>query len=389
MPTLEPRVRWVAVAIVAALLVLVLSADLLARRPAGPASPATAQIEELQIAFVERVPSTDAVERVLPARHGAQLALEAAATTGGVGIDVGLVRVDPWLDADGLEEIIDDARTVAVIGAPYLSGQLGLGERFDAAGLPFVTLSVLGADLSRRGWDGWFRAVADVDDEAAAIVAWLDDSGFAADDVCLAGDGSPGSRPLLRGVTTRLDGRAAARIRLDEEVLPSHVAVHVERARCAVVVWGGDGALGGDIAAELSDDLTDRPAFVGGSNLRDPAFAAVAGGAAHGAISACSCVDLTTKTRLGAQRFVQDYQSQFGTSPGPFAVEAWDVARWMVRAIEAGAPTRAAVGDRLREVAPFDGLATTYAFDEDGEVALDMAPVRMARFEAGRWAPLA
>ena len=383
-----PRIGWIAVALVAALVaVLVLSDDLVARRPGGPQSPATAQIEELRIAFVERLDPDVTADRVLPALHGIELALDAAVTAGEVPVDVELVRINPWQDPDALEEALDDPSYVAAIGAPYLSGQLSLGERLDAAGIPFVSLSANGPDLGSNGWGGWFRVVADVAEEASAITRWLEGSGVAADEVCLGGDTSAGAAPFLHEIAARLAGRPAARVRLGPEVGVGELADRLRRTGCDVVVWGGDGSAGGSVVAALAGRRT--PIVVGGSNLRDAAFAETGGRAARGALSASSCADLTTETRLSAQRFVQDYQSQFARPPGPFAVEAWDSTRWLLRAIAGGAVTRAALVDELRGQLPFEGLAGTYDLGTDGERVAGAKAVTLWRLEAGRWVPLA
>jgi len=383
-----PRIGWIAVALVAALVaVLVLSDDLVARRPGGPQSPATAQIEELRIAFVERLDPDVTADRVLPALHGIELALDAAVTAGEVPVDVELVRIDPWQDPDALEEALDDPSYVAAIGAPYLSGQLSLGERLDAAGIPFVSLSANGPDLGSNGWGGWFRVVADVAEEASAITRWLEGSGVAADEVCLGGDTSAGAAPFLHEIAARLAGRPAARVRLGPEVGVGELADRLRRTGCDVVVWGGDGSAGGSVVAALAGRRT--PIVVGGSNLRDAAFAETGGRAARGALSASSCADLTTETRLSAQRFVQDYQSQFARPPGPFAVEAWDATRWLLRAIAGGAVTRAALVDELRGQLSFEGLAGTYDLGTDGERVSGATAVTIWRLEAGRWVPLA
>jgi ABC-type branched-subunit amino acid transport system substrate-binding protein len=224
-----------------------------------------------------------------------------------------------------------------------------------------------------------------VDDEAAALARWLHDDGVRANEVCLAGDASPGTAPFLHAVAGRLAGRAAT-MRLGPDLALGGLVARIRRTGCDVVVWGGEGETGGAVAAALAGHRR-RPVVAGGSNLRDPAFDETAGPAARGAISASSCTELSTETRLAAQRFVQDYQSQFARPPGTCAVEAWDLARWLLRAIGDGGVTRPSLLEQLGASTPFDGVAGTFDFAADGEPAGDSAVPRLWRFEAGRWAP--
>jgi ABC-type branched-subunit amino acid transport system substrate-binding protein len=105
-------------------------------------------------------------------------------------------------------------------------------------------------------------------------------------------------------------------------------------------------------------------------------------------VAACPCADLSTSTDLAAQRFIQDYQADFGLPPGAFAAEAWDVAGMFVRAFRAGATSRAQVLASLWGTDRFRGLANTYVFEPDGELAPGSARVRLFRDEGGRWIQL-
>ncbi|HEX5951373.1 MAG TPA: hypothetical protein VFZ96_10240, partial [Actinomycetota bacterium] len=100
------------------------------------------------------------------------------------------------------------------------------------------------------------------------------------------------------------------------------------------------------------------------------------------------CVDVSTSFDLAAQRFIQDYQSEFGLPPGPYAVEAWDAARILVGAFREGATTRKAVGVALSALRTFDGLARAYRFGPDGDLQEGRRSVRLSRVEGGRWLEL-
>jgi arginine/ornithine transport system substrate-binding protein len=105
-------------------------------------------------------------------------------------------------------------------------------------------------------------------------------------------------------------------------------------------------------------------------------------------VVSCSCVDLTTSSRLDAQRFINAFQFDVGASPGPYAVEGWDAGNAFVDAIRAGAITRQRVTAELAGRRRYAGLAGTYAFGADGELRPRSAPIRFYRAEGGRWISL-
>jgi len=126
---------------------------------------------------------------------------------------------------------------------------------------------------------------------------------------------------------------------------------------------------------------------VGGDAMKDPTYLAVSGRAGLGTVAACPCADLSTATDLASQRFIQDYQADFGVPPGAFAAEAWDAAGMFVRALRAGAASGAEVLAFLWETETYRGLAGTYVFRPDGELTRSSARIRLYRDEGGRWIP--
>ena len=122
--------------------------------------------------------------------------------------------------------------------------------------------------------------------------------------------------------------------------------------------------------------------------MKDPAYLSVSGRAGLGTVGACPCTDLSTSTDLASQRFIQDYQADFGLPPAAFSVEAWDAAGMFIRALRPGGTSRAEVLAALSEMDRYRGLAGTYVFQPDGELARGSARVHLYRDEGGRWIPL-
>jgi len=357
--------------------------------PAPTDSP-TPLVTQLKIAFIEDLTPDGAPGRTVPAFQGAKLAIDGAALAGGLPVPVQLVGLDtegnPVTAAAVAREVAADPSYVAAIGAPFLAGQVTIGRVLDRAGVPMITLSALGPDLSTNGWRTWRRAVANQTQQGTALARYVDGLPASGRGICLLGDGTEESRGLLRAVARSLRAAIALRAKVAPSASgPPAAVAAVSRVGCGVVVWGGFSEEGALMRRRLVEAGLRKVTFVGGDGLRDQTFLSITRGAGMGTVVACSCADLTTATDLPAQRFIQDYQSEFGLPPGTYAVEAFDVARMVLGAIRSGAATRADVLLRLHETRRFDGLANVYRFSPDGELAPGSARVRLYRDEGGRW----
>lgn len=371
--------------------------------PARPGSPSASSSSavvtpvepiSLTVAFVEALDGEDDADRVAPAFQAARLAFSNAEVVAGLPVDVELVAYDTAGDAartaEVAAEIVAAPEIVAAIAAPGLTMQAELGDAFSAGGVPWISLSGSGSGLGERGWTGWRRLVPDQVVQGAVLGRAIDGLEASARGVCVLGDGTTPSRSILGAAVDAIHAPVAMRATVPE-AQPDVVAAAeaVGAAGCGVVLWGGDGSLGAALRRQLVEEHRRRVVFVGSDRLRDRGYLDAVGGAGEGTIAICPCVDLSTSTDLAAQRFIQDYQSEFGLPPGPYAVEAWDAARMLVAAFRAGAVTRAAVGTALEFGSVFDGLAGTYRFGVGGEPLDPGSMLRLSRVEGGRWLQLA
>jgi len=376
----------------AALCAVVLSACTEGALPGtGPTANPPSPVARVKIAFLQDLSAADAALRTAPAFQGAKLAFDTVGLSGDLDVDVELVALDTEGDPETAtlvaRKVAADPDFVGAIGAPFLTAQRVVGAVLDAAGVPTITLSTLGPDFAKAGWTSWRRAVADQARQGAAVAAFVDSLlGATRRGVCLLGDGSQTASGLLRPVAGALRAGIVLRSRVAlGNGRTDGVADAVRDAGCGVVIWGGLSGQGALVRGRLVDGGLQRVAFVGADGMKDGTFLFVSGTAGRGTVAACPCADLSTATELAAQRFIQDYQADFGLPPGPYAVEAWDVARMFVQAFRAGALTRAEVLGSLWSVDRFDGLANTYVFEPTGELAPGAARVHLYREQAGRW----
>ncbi len=388
LPRITMSICWCAVALAACTKA---SSDV----TATTSPPAHAPVA-VKVAFIEDLSSDAATTRSAPAFQGAKLAFDNATLAGDLPVAVELVGLDTKGDPTGAatiaQQVTQDPSFVGAIEAPFLSTsvQVAATDVLSAAGVPTITLSTLGARLANNGWPAWRRAVADVLREGEVVGGFVDALPRPGRGVCLLGDGTAASRAFLGAVTTSARTQVALRGRVAPGLEPSTALVNeVARARCGAVVWGGSAGAGGLVRRSL-EPTGDRHrfVFVGGDALKDPTYLLVAGATGLGTVAACPCVDLSTSTSLAARRFIQDYQSDFGLPPGPYAAEAWDVAGMFLRAFVTGASTRAQTRSALWSSDRFPGLANEYRFAPDGALTPGSAQVRLYRDEGGRWIPV-
>ncbi|GIV00764.1 MAG: hypothetical protein KatS3mg014_2379 [Actinomycetota bacterium] len=273
---------------------------------------------------------------------------------------------------------------VAAIAAPGLPWQAALGDALGAAGVPWVSLSGSGVDLGSRGWDSWRRLIPDQRAEGRALGRLVRGLRGADQGLCVLEEvGVPAGRLLDAAVRT-----AGLPVRLWSRLEEADVATAEQAVRasgCGVVVWAGEGALGAALRRRFAEAGLRRLPFVGTGRIRDPGFLEAAGGPAEGVLAVGACADVSTSTALPAQRFIQDYQAEFGLPPGPCAVEGWDAARLLIAAVREGATDRRSLASALAAMGSFDGLARTYRFTRGGELSQPVEAVRAYQVEGGRW----
>jgi branched-chain amino acid transport system substrate-binding protein len=366
-------------------------ADPSSRTPSATTSPSPSTPASVKVAFIEDLSSDEAEGRVLPSLQAAGLAFSNATLGGALPVAVDLTPMDtqgdPSQTSDIVDEIAADPTYVAAIIAPYVSDQTALAEGLDAAGVPTLSLSTGQPPLGTEGLTAWRRIVANRAEETTALAAYVTALPAAGGGPCIARGPDPEDARLARLVAGALAGRPRPIVIVAAPDAASGAATEIADERCGVAVWAGSVTL----AEALRIALTERGAdvvLVGGDDLKDDAYPDVVGAAGDGTVAFCPCSDLSSSTSLSAQRFIQDFQAEHGLPPAPYAAEAWDAAKMLVRALGSGATTRAEVLAFLEASGPFQGLANRYEFGPGGELTPAAAIVHAYRDRGGRWIEL-
>jgi branched-chain amino acid transport system substrate-binding protein len=350
----------------------------------------TSTLPEARVAFFADLSDPDAGPVVYPALQGVKVALQGAADRGVLPVDLSVdvldTQGDPARFRDLASQEAADPQVLAAIVAPFELEPTGVAAMLGDAGLPTVSLSTFGATRSPRGPADSYRAVAPIRREEQLLVAASTRSAGRGGQVCLVGDGQAASRQLLAGVARGLQGRIAMHLELpaDQRTVPDPILARIAKSGCAAVVWGGYADEGAALRKALA---AERPvaAFVVSDAAKALDYLTAAGRGARGTLASCACVDLTTSTKLGVQRFINRFQYATGAAPGVYAAEGYDVGNMLVRAIHRGGARRALVAGELG--APFAGIAGRYVFRASGELDPRVARVRLFRAEGSRWIP--
>ena len=347
----------------------------------------------VKIAFLHDMSVPGSAQTVAPALLGLQLALQEAVDRG----DLPVVPEVVGLDVEGDESkanvlarsVVDDPSFVAAVIGPFWSEPTSVGALLDGAGIPTLSLSELGSSLASQGWSSWRRVVAELSGESAALAAAIRGSSRAAGGTCLVGDGSSFSDEFGALLTTDLGTSDIA----ESDVLPDEDALagvvqRVDRAGCGSVAWTGSGPGATLLRTGLTEGGADAIPLFGSSAMKTESYLSTTAGAGDGTVVTCACVDLGSSTRPEVRRFIHDFQSQYGSPPGVFGPEGWDVGGMLLAAFRAGAVDRRGVTEALAGSNGYEGLANTYRFAADGELASTSAGVRVFRAEGVRWVPV-
>lgn len=332
--------------------------------PSASSSPTTtpdprvtaSPVEQVNVAFIRDLSVPDADEHALPALQGTQLAFQTAALVDPDAAPLELALVDVGEGSSAIESILEDPSFVAAIVAPGV--EVDVPEE-----IPVLSLSGL-ATASETG----VRLIPPMATAARALARDIRNA------PCILSEDPPPDR--FGALVARRSGEPST------PVAAAGAAALVSERGCRTVVWAGGPDAGADLAVALHGAGIR---LVGGDRLLDHDFLAEAGHAAEGSRAFCPCADVSTSTAFAARRFIQDYQSEFGSAPAAYSVEGWDAGRLLLRAVREAGATREDVGGWLGGVAAHEGLAGIYRFGEDGELLDPEGAVRVYRVVGGRW----
>jgi branched-chain amino acid transport system substrate-binding protein len=283
---------------------------------------------------------------------------------------------DPEQAPPVVETAVGDPNTVAIIGPAFSGESEASGDTYNEAGIPFISQSATNPGLADKGWDYWYRGVANDDDQGTPmgeLMAADYGSIYVAHDKSTYGQG-------LAEVVADVGEQNGATVEKVEGIEPtedySALVSDIEASGAEALFYGGYDAQTGLIVQQARDAGLDIPIFSGDGSVSQTLLD-LAGDAATDVTLSCPC------NLEGAGDFLSKYEAEFGETGVPiYAAEGYDVAsligEGIKSAVDGGAEDAAGIRegikeylDGLTEDAPFEGVAKTYAFDDTHELAAE------------------
>ncbi len=293
------------------------------------------------------------------------------------------------------DKVVSDPSVVGIIGPAFSGESAATGDKFDQAGIPFITPSATDDALATHGWTHWFRGVGNNSDEAKPAAQSIQNI-LAPNCTFVASDGSAYGHGLAAIVQSFLSDQGA-KVENEEQVQPgqkdySALVSKIASSGCKAVFYGGYSPEGGLIRKQMTDQGLSKVTLLGGDGLKDDTFLSTAGNAGEGTLAVCPCVSPTDLASAGAAnadaitKFISDYKAKFGEDPGIYALEGWDIANIYISAFKAGKITRDAITSYVQGLTNFIGLAKTYSWQPDGELFPSDRVMYLYQDKGGQWA---
>ncbi len=345
----------------------------------------------------------------LPAEYAVNLAVSQAKLGGGYTLtvmnmnDEGTSGADPTIGANNIQQLVDNAQVMAIVG-PFNSGvaaaeipvvnaaggpvlisptntnpgltisqyatQNGLNfDKMHPAGKPDYYFRIPGNDVAQGKADATVALSSQVNCKKAFIVDDNTTYGKGLADFFTASYTAGGGATV--GTRTSITSDQVANL--------PQLATSIKASGAECVFYGGVTSQGGPV---LKKDLVaiGFPGYmVGGDGIAaDPGFITTAGAAAAaGTIGTVAAPDVSTLTSGAAATFKTDYTAfvagKQDNSLLPYSAQAYDAAQIEITAIsnliKAGkAVTRSAIRDQVQNI-QYTGITGNISFDANGDNA--------------------
>lgn len=306
----------------------------------------------------------------------AEITLEQADTQG-----------DPEQAPPVVETAVGDANTVAVAGPQFSGESEASGDTYNESGIPFVTSAATNPGLGEKGWDFWYRTIANDIQQGTPAGRYITEV-LGSENVYVLHDNSTYGQGLAEIVAETVEeggAEVAATEGIDATEDYSATISDAEASGADALYYGGYDAQTGLIVAQARDAGLDIP-VVSGDGSVSGTLLDLGGDAVENVHLTCPC------NLEGQGDFLSKFQAEYGEADVPiYAAEGYDAASLIgegIRsAIEGGAETPEDIRlgikeylDGLTADEPFQGVAKTIAFEQPSHELVAEDPLGLIYF---------
>jgi branched-chain amino acid transport system substrate-binding protein len=319
---------------------------------------------------------------VVPSVNGAELALKQWDND---ECEVEMVKFDtegdPAKATPVATQIAGDEDFIGVIGGAFSGETRATKSIYADAGVTMVSQSATATDLTQEDQVDVFHRLVPYDDyQGAAIANYFTDE-LGATKVFVVDNSEAYGEPLADRVEETLGDNMVQRDKT--EVGQTDFAPTIskmESAKPDAIFYGGYIAEAAPLLKQIRDAGIDVP-FVGGDGLYGADFGNAVGPAGEGAVVMCPCAPIDEDSTFAA-----DFEEEFGSAPGAYAAEGFDVMSVFLAALDDGARTREEV-EEFVDGFTGEGLSKEIAFDENGDVPKENVSYWAYKNEGGTLVP--
>ncbi len=268
--------------------------------------------------------------------------------------------------AELAHKVADDPSIIGTVGPVYTIEAPLTAPVLEEAGVPMISPSATGTNLTGRGWKVFHRVIGNDSSQGPAAARYLEQ--IEARRVAVVTDTNPYFKDITKGVVDGLGSNALKTMTFDGGKPEfGKIIKYIKKSVIHAVYFSGYAGAAATFLKQLrAAKSTVR--VLAPDTAYDSSIIPTAKRAKFFAVS-CTCAP---PDRL-EERFRSDYDSAYGKPPGNYAAEAYDAATVFLKGV---LDDRASRSEMLGFVDKFNdyGVTKRIRFDTKGEIA-PRAPV--------------
>ena len=326
--------------------------------------------------------------------NGAKLAIEDAnakgMTIGGKKVKFELMGEDDQADprtGTTVAQRLVDAGVKGVIGHLNSGTTIPASRIYNQAGVPMVSPSATNPTLTRQGYKGVFRTIAN-DVQQGSVLGQFIAGPLKAKTVAIIDDRTSYGQGLADETEKAVKAGGAKVVSreftTDKATDFNAILTKIRGAKPDVIFFGGMDAQAGPMLRQVKQ-LGIQSTFVTGDGGCSPEMIKLAG-AAINATTYCSMAGLPLEKMPGGTEFRNRFKERFKTDVQIYSPYAYDAATAIINAMKAADSVEPSKYLPELKKVNFQGVTGNVAFDAQGDIK--EGSVTMYQFKDGSWVPM-